>query len=335
MRGRVVMRAFLAAICLSAIAAAPAPVPNYHVVARLAAGDGGWDILSVDPADQRLYIGRPDGVTAIDLRTGKATDRIVPGQRVHSALVIPGTHEVVSTNGESNSALLFDGRTGRVRATIPTGKKPDAAAWDPATKTLWIMDPGSGEATVVDVRSAKVLATVPVGGSLEFAAADGKGRMYVNVEDRNEVAVIDTKARKVVSRFSLKGCEGPTGIAYDAAAREILSACGENAVAIVSAPDGRQIASLPIGKGADGAAFDARRNLALVPGGRDGNLTLIRLGAAPKVVGQIATALSARTIALDPTTGRAYLPSATMMPAPAGERPKPAPGSFRVLVVSP
>ena len=329
------MRAFLAAICLSAIAAAPAPVSNYHVVARLAAGDGGWDILSVDPVDQRLYIGRPDGVTAIDLRTGKATDRIVPGQRVHSALVIPGTQEVVSTNGESNTALLFDGRTGKVRATVPTGKKPDAAAWDPATKTLWIMDPGSGEATVVDVRSAKVLAMVPVGGSLEFAAADGKGRMYVNVEDRNEVAVIDTKARKIVSRFPLKGCEGPTGIAYDAAAREILSACGENAVAIVSAPDGRQIASLPIGKGADGAAFDARRNLALVPGGRDGNLTLIQLGAAPRVVGQIATAVSARTIALDPMTGRAYLPSATMMPAPAGQRPKPVPGSFRVLVVSP
>jgi YVTN family beta-propeller protein len=333
--GMKVMRALLAAICLSAIAAAPAPVPNYRVVAQLAAGDGGWDILSVDPADQRLYIGRPDGVTAIDLRTGKATDRIVPGQRVHSALVIPGTHEIVSTNGESNTALLFDGRTGKVRATISTGKKPDAAAWDPATKTLWIMDPGSGEATVVDVASAKVLATVPVGGSLEFAAADGRGRMYVNVEDKNEVAVLDTRSRKLVSRFPLAGCEGPTGIAYDSAAREILSACGENGVAIVSAPDGRQIAKLEIGKGADGAAFDEKRNLALVPAGRDGNLTLIQLGPAPKVVGQISTAVSARTIALDPSTGRVYLPSATLSPAAEGQRPKAVPGTFRVLVVAP
>lgn len=329
------MRALLAAICLSAIAAAPAPAINYHVVGKLAAGDGGWDILSVDPTDQRLYIGRPDGVTAIDLKTGKATDRIVPGQRVHSALVIPGTHEVVSTNGETNDALLFDGRTGKLRATIATGKKPDAAAWDPATKTLWIMDPGSGEATVVDVTSAKVVATVPVGGSLEFATADGQGRMYVNVEDKNEVAVIDTKSRKIVSRFPLKGCDGPTGIAYDAASREILSACGENAVAIVSAPDGREIARLPIGKGADGAAFDAKRNLALVPGGRDGNLTVIRLGTVPKVVGQIATAVSARTIALDPSTGRAYLPSATLAPAVGNGRPKAVPGTFRVLVVAP
>ena len=108
---------------------------------------------------------------------------------------------------------------------------------------------------------------MPVGGSLELGVADGTGRMYVNVEDKNEVAVLDTRARKLLSRFPLQGCDGPTGIAYDAASREILSACGENAVAVVSAPDGRQIARLPIGKGADGAAFDARRGIALVPGG--------------------------------------------------------------------
>jgi DNA-binding beta-propeller fold protein YncE len=324
-------------LLIAALTAASAVVvaPHYHVVARLPAGDGGWDIASVDPVDQRLYIGRTDGVTAIDLKTGKATDRIVAGQRVHAALAIPGTHEVISTNGESDTATLFDGRTGEVRATIPTGKKPDAAAYDPATATLWVMDPGSGEATEIDPRSAKVLATVPVGGSLEFAVSDGRGQLYVNVEDRNEVAVIDTRARKVIARFPLQGCDGPTGIAYDAASREIVSACGGNAVAIVSAPDGRQIARLPIGKGPDGAAFDARRNLALVPAGRDGNLTLIRLGSVPKVVGQVPTAVSARTIALDPVSGRAYLPSATLAPAQGNERPKPAPGTFRVIVVSP
>ena len=324
---------FLAAVLTASAASAAAP--GYHVVGQLPAGDGGWDILSVDPVDQRLYIGRPDGVTAIDLKSGKATDRIAPGQRVHAALAIPGTHEVISTNGESNTATLFDGRTGQVRATIPTGKKPDAAAYDPATRTVWVMDPGSGEATVIDPTSAKVLATVPVGGSLEFATSDGHGRLYVNVEDKNEVAVIDTRARKVTARFLLQGCDGPTGIAYDPASREILSACGGNAVAIVSALDGRQIARLPIGKGADGAAFDARRGVALVPGGRDGNLTIIKLGAHPAVVGQVATAVSARTIALDPSTGRAYLPSATLAPAQGNERPKPVPGTFRVIVVAP
>jgi len=322
-------------LLVTALLASAAPSPSYHVVAQLPAGDGGWDLLSVAPADQRLYVAHGDRVTAFDLRTGAATDKLVAGQRVHAALAVPGTHEVVSTNGETNNALLFDGRTGKVRASIPTGTKPDAAAYDPATRTVWVMNPGSGDITVIDPASAKVLATVPVGGSLEMGEADGRGRMYVNVEDKNEVAVLDTRARKLVKRFPLDGCDGPTGIAVDSRASEIVSACGGNAGAIVSAPDGRQIARLPIGKGADGAAFDPVHGVALVPGGRDGNLTVIRLGAKPQVVGQVATAVSARTIAVDASTGRAYLPSATLSPAPAGERPKAVPGSFRVLVVAP
>jgi YVTN family beta-propeller protein len=320
---------------LIASAAGAASVPHYHVVAQLPAGDGGWDLLSVAPADQRLYIAHGDRVTAIDLRAGKATDKIVPGQRVHAALAIPGTHDVLSTNGEANNATLFDGRTGQVRATIPTGTKPDAAAYDPATRTVWVMNPGSGDVTVVDPASAKVLATIPVGGSLEMGEADGRGRMYVNVEDKNEIAVLDTRARKLVRRFPLEGCDGPTGIAVDAGDNEIVSACGGNAVAIVSAPDGRQIARLPIGKGADGAAYDPVHRLALIPAGRDGNLTVLRLGSRPAVVQTVPTAVSARTIAIDSSTGRAYLPSATLAPAPAGQRPKAVRGSFRVLVVAP
>lgn len=329
------MRRWIAAFFVASLAqASGADAQSYRVAAQLPAGDGGWDLASVDPVAQRLYVARTDGVTAIDLRTGKATDRIVPGQRVHAALAVPGTHEVLSTNGETNRALLFDGLTGKVRATIKTGTKPDAAAYDPATHTVWIMNPGSGDVTVVDPVSAKVVATVAVGGSLELGAADGRGRLYVNIEDKNAVAVIDTRARKVVARFPLQGCEGPTGIAYDPASNEIVSACGENAVAIVSAPDGRQIARLPIGKGADGAEFDPKRHVALVPAGRDGNVTIIKLQPRPAVVGQVTTAVSARTIALDPSTGRAYLASAKLVRAAAGERPKPLPGSFRVLVVA-
>jgi YVTN family beta-propeller protein len=320
----------------AAIAGLPASAaqPSYKIVAQLPAGDGGWDLLSVAPADHRLYVAHGDRVTAFDLRTGKATDKLVSGQRAHAALAIPGTHEVLSTNGETNNAYLFDGRTGRIRATIATGTKPDAAAYDPATGTIWIMNPGSGDATVVDSATAKVLATVAIGGSLEMAEADGRGRLYVNVEDKNEVAVIDTRSRKIDRRFPLEGCDGPTGIAVDSAAKEILSACA-NGVAIVSSPDGRQVARLPIGKGADGAAYDPIHHLALVPAGRDGNVTILRLGTRPAVVGQVTTAVSARTIAIDPSTGRAYLPSATLAPAVGNERPKAVPGTFRVLVVAP
>lgn len=329
------MRVWFGLSVLFASAAAAAAPTAYRVVGQLAAGDGGWDLLSVAANDHRLYVAHGDGVTAIDLRTGRATDRIVVGERVHAALAIPGTHDVLSTNGGTNTATLFDGRTGQVRATIPTGTKPDAAAYDPATRTAWIMNAGSGDITVIDPATAKVLTTIPVGGSLELGVADGRGRMYVNVEDRNDVAVLDTRTRKLVGRFPLAGCEGPTGIAFDPGSNEIVSACGENAVAVVSAPDGRQIARLPIGHGADGAAVDAARHLALIPAGRDGKITVVRLGAKPMVQAQVATAVSARTIALDPTTGRAYLPSASLAPAVGNERPKALPGTFRVLVVAP
>ena len=318
----------------SAAALAAAALPTYSVVGELPAGDGGWDLASVDPGDQRLYVAHGDRVTAFDLRTGTAIDRLVPGARVHAALAIPGTHDVIATNGETNTAVLFDGRTGQVRVTIPTGKNPDAAAYDPATRTVWVMNPGSGDATVIDPFAGNAVATVPIGGSLELGVADGRGHLFVNVEDKNEVVVLDTRTRRVLKHLPLAGCDGPTGIAFDPASREILSACA-NGVAVISSPDGRRIASVTIGKGADGAEFDAHRHLALIPAGRDGTLTLVRLGAKPAVVGQVRTAISARTLALDPSTGRAYLPAATLA-APVGtQRPRPLPGTFRVLVVAP
>ena len=132
---------------------------------------------------------------------------------------------------------------------------------------------------------------------------------------------------KLLSRFPLAGCDGPTGIAYDPPAGEIVSACG-NGVAVVSAPDGRQIGWLMIGKGADGAAYDAKRHLVLIPAGRDGNLSIIRLRPSPAVVAQIPTAVSARTIALDPATGRAYLPVGD---ACSGGRQRAAEGGARHL----
>lgn len=150
------MRAFLALIMLTAsYGSTNTSEAQYKVVAHLPAGDGGWDLLSVDPINQRVYVAHWDGVTAINLRSGRATDKIAVGQRVHAALAIPGTHEVLSTNGGTNNATLFDGRTGEVRAMIPTGTNPDAAAYDPATRTVWIMNPGSGDITVLDPHSGK------------------------------------------------------------------------------------------------------------------------------------------------------------------------------------
>ena len=316
------------------VASASVAAPSYSVVGQIKAADGGWDLLSIDPADHRLYLAHGDAVTAVELASGKVTDKLVPADRAHAALAIPGTHEVLVTNGNANYAQIIDGRTGQIRATIPTGKKPDAAAYDPATRTLWVMTPGDGAITVIDPASAKALATVPVGGSLELGAPDGQGKLYVNVEDKNDVAVIDTRARKLIRREPLPGCDGPTGIVYDPATKETLSACA-NGVAIVLSATGKPIASLTIGKRPDGAAFDERRHVALVPSGADGTLTIIQLAPTPHVVATVPTAKSARTIALDPSTGRTYLPAADLQPPVGNERPKAVPGTFRILVVAP
>lgn len=324
--------ASIASLVLAGSAAAA--VPSYSVVGTYKAADGGWDILSVDPVAHRLYVGRRDSVTAVNLATGKVTDKLAPADGGHSALAIPGSGDVLVTNGNANTATIIDGATGQLRATIPTGKKPDAATWDPATRTVWVMTPGDGNITVVDPKTAKVVATVTVGGSLEFGAADGAGKLYVNAEDRNDVAVVDTRARKLIRREPLPGCDGPTGIVYDAATRETVSACA-NGVAVVLAATGKPVASLAIGKGPDGAAIDARRHVVLIPSGRDGTLSVIELSPKPLVASTVQTAKSARTIALDPSTGRAYLPATDLLPPVGNERPKAVPGTFRILVVAP
>jgi YVTN family beta-propeller protein len=322
-------------LAAAAFVAVPASAtPSYSVTGSYKGGDGGWDLLSVDAAHHKLFVARGDAVLAVDLASGTVTDKLVPAQRAHAALAIPGTSDVLSTNGSADNAVIFDETTGKVRATIPTGKRPDGAAWDPATKTIWVMTPGDGSISVVDPVSAKVVATVPVGGSLEFGAADGKGRLYVTVEDKNQVAVIDTRKRTVLRREALGGCDGPTGIVYVPSARETISACA-NGVADVLTADGRLAATVPIGQHPDGAAYDQRRNAVLIPSGSEGMLYVIDPSGTPRVVQKVPTAKSARTIALDPSTGRAYLPAADLLPPVGNQRPQPRPGSFRILVVAP
>ncbi len=317
----------------AAHAQTPAP-PAYGVLSRIAGPDGGWDLLSVDEASGRLYVARPTGVMAVDLATSKVTPNLVPSQRGHAALPIPGTTRVISTNGGNGTATIFEGATGEIIASLPVGKSPDAAAYDPATRTAWVINADSGDISVIDPAGMQVVATVVVGGALELGVADGEGRFYVNVADRGEVAVIDTRERKLVTRFPLQGCNHPTGIAYAPDVRLILSACA-NGVAKLSARDGHEVASLAIGPRPDGALYDARRSLAFIPSGGDGTLAVIRLSPKPEVIQTLETAKGARTAALDPSTGRVYLPSAEFAPAVGGARPAAVPGSFAVLVVGP
>ncbi len=303
-------RLILAAASLLALAgAADAKAPAYAVTGKLALPDGGWDLASFDPAMRRVYIARSDAITAIDVDTGQVTGKLARAYGGHAAVAINGGREVMVTSGRSNTADVFDAKTGAAIASIKVGEKPDAAMLDAATGLAVVMNAESGDLSLIDPAAHAVVATIPVGGSLELGASDGTGRIFVNVEDKNEVVAVDLKARKVLRHYALAGCDGPTGVAWLAVSRRVLSACA-NGVAAITDPETSKVQTLPIGQGPDTALYDAGRKLAFVPT-RSGELDIFADDAAGVThVGKVATQRGARTGALDPKTGRLYLPAA-------------------------
>ena len=314
-------------------AAASAPM---KIVDRIAGPDGGWDYANFDPVHRRLYVARGASIMAIDVDTGKVTPSLVAAQRAHIALSLPGGDELLVTNGGANTATLVDALSGAVRATVPTGQNPDAALFDPASGLAFVMNGRSGDITLIDIKAAKAVATIPVGGKLEFGVSDGKGRVFVNVEDKGEIAVIDTAKRKVIAHWPMAGCEEPSGLAYAVDAKLLIAACSNGKAAVVSVATGKVVTSLAVGEEPDAAFYDVQRHLAYVPSGGDGNLSVIAV-RGPKdvaVIDKVTTKPGARTGALDPATGRVYLPSADYEQAvqPGGRRVVRI-GSFAVLVM--
>ncbi|HTI67723.1 MAG TPA: hypothetical protein VL460_09300 [Caulobacteraceae bacterium] len=317
-----------------ATAAPAAPAARYRVVDRIAGPDGGWDYAAVDARNNRVLVGRGGDVMAVDLATRAVTASFAKGDGIHQALPINGGDQVLITNGRANTVTIADGKTGAILATIPAGKNPDAAAFDPFTGLVLAMNHTGGDITLIDPKARRSVGTVQVGGELEAAAFDGAGRAYVNVEDKGEIAVVDIKAAKVVARYKVDGCEGPTGIAYAPADKLLITAC-DGVAQVVSAATGKLVKSIKIGEGADGVAFDVARKLAFVPSGGTGTLSVISIaGGTATLVDTVATQTRARTIGLDQRTGRVYLPTAKSGPVPAaGGRPPMVPGTFELLVV--
>jgi YVTN family beta-propeller protein len=324
---------FLAAALSAAATAAPPHGDVLAVERRIPGPDGKWDYVSFDPARGRIYVARTYGVMVVDATTGAVTDRYGPGDRTHAVTPIPGAEVLLTTNGGDDSIRFLDATTGALVGSLHGGKAPDAAVYDPATRQVWVMNHGSGDISVVDPASRAVVATVTVGGALESAAVDGRGRLFVNEEDRNDIAVVDTLERRVVGRYRLAGCEEPTGLAL--AADRLVAACRNRTAVVVAAASGKLQAALRIGSGADAVAFDPVRRRAYVPTGEDGVVWSIDLRRAPSVLGRTPTQAGARTAALD-AAGRLYLPAAHFGPPPGpGQRPAIAPGSFVVLVARP
>ena len=295
-------------------------------------GDARFAFASIDAAARRLYVARGFGVTAIDLDSGSMTRQLVAGDHVHAVIPLPGGR-ALSTNGDTNTATLFDASSGAVIAQLNTGKDPDAATFDSSSGLVFVMDHQEGDITLIDPNAAKVVARLAVGGVLESAVADGQGHLFVNVRDQNKMAVVDTVARRVLRRYELPGCEGPTAAGADFESGILVVACANRTAASIRASDGTVVARLAIDRKADAVMFDSVRRDFYIPCGRDGTLFVIsatRQGTLA-VQSKVATAVGAHTGALDPQTGRLYLPTADFHLTLGGITP--AEGTFRVLVL--
>jgi YVTN family beta-propeller protein len=332
------------AAALLALSAVPAPAQSYHVSDKWkVAGDARWDYLTDDSPNHLLYLTQGSQVNVIDTQTGKSVG-VVGG--------LKGTHGVVLdaldkygyvTDGGANAVVVFDRHTFATVMSIPVGNHPDGDVYEPVTKTVWAFNGGSKDATVIDTTTNKVVATIVLPGRPEFPVADGKGMVFDNIEDKNEIVRLDAKTLKLTATWPLASCDGPSGLAIDEAHRRLFAVCDGNKMSVVDADSGKTVAVTAIGEGPDAARFDAKRQLAFSSNG-GGTLTVVREGSPDKytVVQTVETAKSARTLALDEQTGKIYLAAAVFGPRPATATPDnprrwptAVPGSFVILVVTP
>ena len=324
---------------LAACAHAPATTTPYALDAAYALpGPGRWDLLAVDPARHHLFVSRSDRVQVLDTQTGQLAGTIDGTDGVHGIAIAAALGRGFATDGHSDSVTEFDLATlQRVRDIAVHGTSPDAVLFDAYSKHLFVFNARSNNASVIDPATGTEISTIAFDGNPELGASDGKGHVFVNIEDKAQVADIDASSGQVVHLWALDGCEEPSGLALDIEHARLFSVCQNGMMAITDARDGHQVARIAIGEGPDGAAFDAQSQMAFSPNGKSGTLTIVHEDDPDHfhVAQTLPTQSSARTIALDPMSHRLYLPAATFGPKPVDpqQRPPMVPGSFRVLAV--
>jgi YVTN family beta-propeller protein len=328
--------------CAHVSEGAPSRATSYEVVAKYpVGGTGGWDFISIDERRHRLYVSRGDHVQVVDARSGNVVGDLPGTAGVHGIAIADSLG--FTSNGRSDSVTVFDLDTLAVIDTVKvTGGNPDAILYDPASKRVFTFNGRTANVTAIDVATRKVAGTIAVSGKPEVAVTDGRGHVFVNIEDKNSIAVIDTATLAVSRYLPLGTCEEPTGLAIDRRRERLFSVCHNKKMIVVDARSGNVVEELPIGADVDGAEFDPFLNLAFSSNG-EGTVTIVKSheGGRYSVTETVATQKSARTIALDSTTHRIYLPAASFAPpaAPTPEQPKPratmVPGSFVIVVLAP
>ncbi len=339
--------ALLASLALALLLAgcvhAPATIANattaYSVAATYPlAGDGRWDLLAVDSQRHHLFVSRGDRVQVMDTRDGRVVGTVASTDGVHGIEVVPALGHGFTSNGHSNTLTEFDLETLKpVRGIALSGQSPDAEVFDSASGHLFVFNAHSNNASVIDTAAGKEIATIAFDGNPELGASDDKGHVYVNIEDKAQLVMIDTASLKVAATWSLPGCEEPTGLAFDVAHARLFSACANGVMVVTDARDGRQVARITIGEGPDGAGFDVESQMAFSSNGKSGTLTVVHEDNPEQfhVAQTLVTQRSARTMVVDSTAHQLFLPAAQFEEPTPGSTGRPAmiAGSFRVLAV--
>jgi hypothetical protein len=319
---------------------------TYHVTHNVkVGGEGFWDYLTVDTASNRLFVSRGTHVQVFDLAHDSLLGDIANTLGVHGIVLVPQFNRGFTSNGRDSSVTIFDYRTlAPISVVKINAANPDAIIYEPVTRRVFTFNGRSQDATGIDAATGAVLGNIPLGGKPEAANWDGKGHVFVNIEDDSgKVASFDAKTLTKLAVWNVPGCESPSGQAIDRAHTLLFLACENSVMAVVNYSNGSEVTTVPIGAGTDGAAFDAASGLAFSTNGRDGTVTVIHEDSPTKfsVVGNVPTQRGARTIALDDRTHAIYTITADFgqPPAPTADQPRPRPpmipGSFTVIELRP
>lgn len=299
-------------------------------------GEGGWDYLTSDAANHRLYITHMTKVDVVDTTTGKVIGAVTGLTRCHGVVLSPDGKTGFVSDGGANVVVVFDPASLATIAKIPAGTNPDGITYEPVTNTVWAFNGKSNDATVIDAAKKAPIATIALPGKPEFPQADGKGTVFVNIEDKNVIVKLDAKSLKATATWPLPGCESPSGMAMDRSGMRLFSVCDGKKMVVTDAKTGKSLGSAAIGDGPDAAGYDPQTNLAFSSNG-DGTLTVVDTSKVSyPVVQTVKTEKGARTMSFDPGDGRIYLATAKFAAAdPSKPKAWPAqvPGTFTVLVV--
>ena len=306
-------------------------------------GDGFWDLLTTDDSTGRLFVSHGIIVQVIDEKTGKIIGTITGLNGVHGIAIANDLNKGFITSGRDSSVTIFNLKTlAAITKINVTGKNPDAIIYEPSTQKVFAFNGRSSNVTVIDAKTNTVAGTIALDGKPECSVTDGKGNVYLNIEDKNEVCVINAKTLKVEKTWPIAPGDGPSGIAIDVANHILFSVCDKKLMVISDIDAGKVITTVPIGDGPDGASFDPSLKRAYSSNG-DGTLTVVQEENKSKftVLENVRTQKGARTIAVDNKTHHVFLPTAEFgaTPAPTKDRPKPRPqvkpNSFLILDIAP